>query len=73
MRARKSERIPIYCVGRTISDVLSIIDGMRDRHLFLQLATASHYVGRVIDRELEELGHPAYLLALLTQSAITPR
>ena len=39
---------------------------MPDRHLFLQLATASQYVGQVIDRELEEIGHPAYLLALLT-------
>jgi DNA-binding MarR family transcriptional regulator len=39
---------------------------MPDRHLFLQLATASQYVGQVIDRELEEIGHPTYLLALLT-------
>lgn len=39
---------------------------MPDRHLFLQLATASHWVGQVIDRELEEIGHPTYLLALLT-------
>ena len=39
---------------------------MPDRHLFLQLATASQYVGQVIDRELEKIGHPAYLLALLT-------
>ena len=39
---------------------------MPDRHLFLQLATASQYVGQVIDRELEEIGHPSYLLALLT-------
>jgi len=39
---------------------------MPDRHLFLQLATASQYVGQLIDRELEEIGVPAYLLALLT-------
>ena len=39
---------------------------MPDRHLFLQIATASQYVGQVIDRELEALGLPAYLLALLT-------
>ena len=37
-----------------------------DRHLFLQTATASQYVGQVIDRELEAIGLPAYLLALLT-------
>ena len=43
-----------------------MINGMPDRHLFLQLATASHYVGQVIDRELEEIGQPTYLLALLT-------
>ncbi len=39
---------------------------MPDRHLFLQVATASQYVGQVIDRELEAIGLPAYLLALLT-------
>jgi DNA-binding MarR family transcriptional regulator len=39
---------------------------MPDRHLFLQLTVASQYVGQVIDRELEEIGHPTYLLALLT-------
>jgi DNA-binding MarR family transcriptional regulator len=39
---------------------------MPDRHLFLQIATASQYVGQVIDRELEAIGLPAYLLALLT-------
>jgi DNA-binding MarR family transcriptional regulator len=39
---------------------------MPDRHLFLQLATATQYVGQVIDRELEEIGQPAYLLALMT-------
>ena len=39
---------------------------MPDRHLFLQIATASQYVGQVIDRELEMIGLPAYLLALLT-------
>jgi DNA-binding MarR family transcriptional regulator len=37
-----------------------------DRHLFLQTATAFQYVGQVIDRELEAIGHPTYLLALLT-------
>ncbi len=39
---------------------------MPDRHLFLQIATASQYVGQVIDGELEAIGLPAYLLALLT-------
>ena len=39
---------------------------MPDRHLFLQIATASQYVGQVIDRELEAIELPAYLLALLT-------
>ena len=39
---------------------------MPDRHLFLQTATAFQYVGQLIDRELEAIGHPAYLLALLT-------
>jgi DNA-binding MarR family transcriptional regulator len=39
---------------------------MPDRHLFLQAATASQYVGQVIDRELEEIGVPTFLLALLT-------
>lgn len=39
---------------------------MPDRRLFLQAATASQYVGQVIDRELEEIGVPAFLLALLT-------
>ena len=64
--ARKSERIPIYCVGALYLIVAPIINGMPDRHLFLQLATASQYVGQVIDRELEEIGLPRYLLALLT-------
>jgi DNA-binding MarR family transcriptional regulator len=39
---------------------------MPDRHLFLQLATASQYVGQLLDRALEPIGLPAYLLALLT-------
>jgi DNA-binding MarR family transcriptional regulator len=39
---------------------------MPDRHLFLQTATAFQYVGQLIDNELEAIGHPAYLLALLT-------
>ena len=39
---------------------------MPDRRLFLQAATASQYVGQVIDRELEEIGVPAFLLGLLT-------
>jgi DNA-binding MarR family transcriptional regulator len=39
---------------------------MPDRRLFLQLATASQYVGQILDRELEPIGLPAYLLALLT-------
>jgi DNA-binding MarR family transcriptional regulator len=37
-----------------------------NRQLFLQTATASQYVGQVIDRELEAIGLPAFLLALLT-------
>jgi DNA-binding MarR family transcriptional regulator len=37
-----------------------------DRRLFLQLATASQYVGQIVGRELETIGLPAYLLALLT-------
>src|SRR5262249_55806038 len=39
---------------------------MPDRRLFLQLASASQYVGQVLDRALEPAGVPAYLLALLT-------
>jgi DNA-binding MarR family transcriptional regulator len=39
---------------------------MPNRHLFLQTVTAAQYVGQVIDRELEVIGHPTYLLALLT-------
>ena len=34
---------------------------MPDRRLFLQLATASQYVGQILDRELETVGLPAYL------------
>jgi DNA-binding MarR family transcriptional regulator len=37
-----------------------------DRHLFLQLGTASSYVGQLLDRALEPIGLPAYLLGLLT-------
>jgi DNA-binding MarR family transcriptional regulator len=37
-----------------------------DRRLFLQAATASQYVGQVIERELDEIGVPPFLLALLT-------
>jgi DNA-binding MarR family transcriptional regulator len=39
---------------------------MPNRQLFLQAATASQYVGQVVDRQLEGIGLPAYLLALLT-------
>jgi DNA-binding MarR family transcriptional regulator len=39
---------------------------MPDRHLFLQIATASPYVGQLIDRELEAIEFPVFLLALLT-------
>ena len=39
---------------------------MPDRHLFLQLGTASSYVGQLLDRALEPIGLPAYLLGLLT-------
>ncbi len=39
---------------------------MPNRQLFLQAATASQYVGQILDRQLEAIGLPAYLLALLT-------
>jgi DNA-binding MarR family transcriptional regulator len=39
---------------------------MPNRQLFLQTATASQYVGQLIERELDMIGLPAYLLALLT-------
>jgi DNA-binding MarR family transcriptional regulator len=37
-----------------------------NRDLFLKTATASQYVGQIVDLQLEQIGLPAYLLALLT-------
>ena len=39
---------------------------MPDRQLFLKAATTAQYVGRIVDAQLEPVGIPAYLLALLT-------
>jgi len=39
---------------------------MPNRQLFLQVSVASHHVGQIVDRQLEAIGLPAYLLALLT-------
>ena len=39
---------------------------MPDRHLFLQAATTSQYVGRIVELQMERIGIPPYLLALLT-------
>jgi DNA-binding MarR family transcriptional regulator len=39
---------------------------MPDRELFLKAATTSQYIGQLLDRGLEPIGLPAYLLALLT-------
>jgi DNA-binding MarR family transcriptional regulator len=39
---------------------------MPNRQLFLKAATTSQYVGQVVERRLEPIGLPAYLLALLT-------
>ena len=39
---------------------------MPDRHLFLQAATTSQYVGQIVELHMEQVGVPAYLLALLT-------
>src|SRR4051794_13042482 len=37
-----------------------------NRQLFLQAATTSQLVGRIVDAQLEPAGIPGYLLALLT-------
>jgi DNA-binding MarR family transcriptional regulator len=39
---------------------------MPDRHLYLQTATTSQYVGQIIDHQLGPLGVPPTLVALLT-------
>src|SRR4051812_29122188 len=39
---------------------------MANRHLFLQAATTSQYLGRVVDLQLAEVGIPGFLLAILT-------
>jgi DNA-binding MarR family transcriptional regulator len=37
-----------------------------DRHLYLQTATTSQYVGQIVDHQLAPLGVPSSLVALLT-------
>jgi DNA-binding MarR family transcriptional regulator len=39
---------------------------MPDRQLFLKASVVSQYVGQLVERQLEPIGVPAYLLALLT-------
>jgi DNA-binding MarR family transcriptional regulator len=39
---------------------------MADRQLFLKAGTASQLVGRIVDAQLEPVGIPGYLLAVLT-------
>ena len=39
---------------------------MPNRQLFLKASVVSQYVGQVVDRQLEPVGLPSYLLALLT-------
>lgn len=39
---------------------------MPNRQLFLKAATTGQYVTRIVERRLEPVGVPAYLLALLT-------
>ena len=39
---------------------------MPNRQLFLKSATTSQYVGRIVERQLQPVGIPGYLLALLT-------
>jgi len=39
---------------------------MPNRRLLLEAATTSQYVGRIVERQLEPVGIPGYLLALLT-------
>jgi DNA-binding MarR family transcriptional regulator len=38
----------------------------RNRQLFLKSATTAQYVGQIVDLQLERVGLPGYLLALLT-------
>jgi DNA-binding MarR family transcriptional regulator len=49
---------------------------MPNRHLFLQEATASQYVGQIVDLQLTRVGIPGFLLAILThvrnQSPVSP-
>ena len=49
---------------------------MADRHLFLQAATTSQYVGQIVDHQLAPVGIPGFLLAILThvgdQSPVSP-
>jgi DNA-binding MarR family transcriptional regulator len=39
---------------------------MANRQLFLKAAVTAQYVGQVVDRQLQPIGVPAYLLSLLT-------
>ena len=39
---------------------------MPNRELFLKTTVAAHYVGQLVERHLEPVGVPAYLLALVT-------
>jgi DNA-binding MarR family transcriptional regulator len=39
---------------------------MPNRQLFLKATTTAHYVGQVVHRQLDPIGIPAYLLALVT-------
>ena len=39
---------------------------MPNRELFLKTSVAAHYVGQVVERHLEPVGVPGYLLALVT-------
>jgi len=43
-----------------------IVRDVANRHLFLQAATTSQYVSRIVELQMERVGLPAYLLALLT-------
>ncbi len=39
---------------------------MPDRRLFLKTSTVAHLVGQIVDRQLEPIGLPGFLFALLT-------
>ena len=43
-----------------------MIGSMPNRELFLKASTTAQYVGRIVVRQVEPVGIPAYLLALLT-------